>query len=143
MRKKPYQYQLVSRLIGLSRKLSALADLLLQYGIRSESNEDSQISLTTIQSAPHRKTRTKVKPDDYEKLRNPNGFSLKALIALSKLRRKVAEYGYEFFNLKEGEAVLLLEAARLTNNSEAMNLATQFLDSIGIDNSEFVSKNLD
>lgn len=69
---------------------------------------------------------------DYEKLKHPEDFSLAALVKLSKLRRKVAEHGYEFLNLKEGEIVLLLEAARLINCRESAELADQFLELIGI-----------
>ncbi len=74
--------------------------------------------------------------NDYEKLRHPENFSLTALIKLSKLRRKVAEHGYEFFNLKEGEAILLLEAAQVINCPESKDLAQQFLDLIGVNNSD-------
>jgi hypothetical protein len=74
--------------------------------------------------------------DDYEKLRHPENFSLTALIKLSKLRRKIAEHGYEFFNLKEGEAILLLEAARVLNCQESKNLARQFMDLVGVNDKE-------
>lgn len=69
---------------------------------------------------------------DYEKLKHTEDFSLAALVKLSKLRRKVAEHGYEFLNLKEGEIILLLEAARVINCQESADLARQFLELVGI-----------
>ncbi|MBN1377720.1 MAG: hypothetical protein JXA04_00635 [Gammaproteobacteria bacterium] len=78
--------------------------------------------------------------EDYEKLRHPENFSLTALVKLSKLRRKVAEHGYEFFNLKEGEIILLLEAARLISCEETRDLAQQFMNLIGVKDKSFASQ---
>ena len=78
--------------------------------------------------------------EDYEKLRHPEDFSLAALVKLSKLRRKVAEHGYEFFNLKEGEIILLLEAARLISCEETRDLAQQFVNLIGVKDKGFASQ---
>ena len=76
----------------------------------------------------------------YEKLKHPEAFSLTALVTLSKLRRKVTEHGYDFFNLKEGEAILLLEAARVIDCDESKELAHRFLSLIGVTTDEFKPK---
>lgn len=77
--------------------------------------------------------------EDYEKLKHPENFSLTALLKLSKLRRKLSEYGYEFFGLKEGEIILLLETARLLDCTEAKTLAGQFLQQVGVQHNEFIA----
>lgn len=64
---------------------------------------------------------------DYEKLQHPEKFPLSAMIKLSQLRRRLSKKGYEFLHIKEGEAILLIEAARAIDCLKTKLLAQHFL----------------
>lgn len=69
--------------------------------------------------------------EDYEKLARPENLPLQALVKLSQLRRRVSESGYRFDHIKTGEAILLLEAARVIDCEETRSLARQLLQTVG------------